>query len=79
MDFPSFDGMNPRLWKDRCEAYFEIFAVSDALKPRFVALNFSGIAVAWLQTMELKGRLTSWATLHKAVCNRFDKDNITST
>jgi hypothetical protein len=53
--------------------------VSDALKPRFAALNFSGIATAWLETMELKGRLTSWAALHKAVCNRFDKDNITST
>jgi hypothetical protein len=33
MNFPTFDGTNPRLWKDKCESYFEIFGVSEALKP----------------------------------------------
>jgi hypothetical protein len=55
INFPTFDGTNPRLWKDKCESYFEIFGVSDALKPRFAALNFTGIAEAWLQTLELRG------------------------
>jgi hypothetical protein len=44
MNFPTFDGTNPRLWKDKCESYFEIYNVNDALKPRFAALNFSGVA-----------------------------------
>jgi hypothetical protein len=74
MDFPTFDGTNPRLWKDRCETYFEIFGVSDALKPRFAALNFTDTAAAWLQTVELRGRITSWDVLHEAVCARFDRD-----
>jgi hypothetical protein len=74
MDFPTFDGTNPRLWRDKCETYFEIFAMSDELKPRFVALNFTDAAAAWLQTVELRGRITSWEVLHKAVCDRFDKD-----
>jgi hypothetical protein len=74
MDFPTFDGTNPRLWKDRCETYFEIFGVSDALKPRFAALNFTDAAAAWLQTVELRGRITSWDVLHEAVCARFDRD-----
>jgi hypothetical protein len=74
MDFPTFDGTNPRLWRDKCETYFEIFVVSDELKPRFAALNFTDAAAAWLQTVELRGRITSWEVLHQAVCDRFDKD-----
>ena len=60
LEFPRFDGENPRLWKDRCEMYFEVYGVSDALKPRFAALNFSGAAASWLQTLELRGRVQSW-------------------
>jgi hypothetical protein len=74
MNFPTFDGTNPRLWRDKCESYFEIFGVSDALKPRFAALNFTGVAEAWLQTMELCGRFTSWDKLQQAVWVRFDRD-----
>ncbi|KAG2548760.1 hypothetical protein PVAP13_9KG217785 [Panicum virgatum] len=47
-EVPRFDGENPRLWKDRCEMYFEVYGVSDALKPHFAALNFSGAAASWL-------------------------------
>ncbi|CAO2146347.1 unnamed protein product [Urochloa humidicola] len=74
MDFPKFSGENPRLWADQCEMYFEIYSVSDALKTSFAALNFEGPAAAWLQTLELRGRIRSWSTLRKAVCDRFDKD-----
>ncbi|WVZ69199.1 hypothetical protein U9M48_018023 [Paspalum notatum var. saurae] len=74
LDFPKFDGDNPRLWKDRCEAYFEVYGISDALKPKFAALNFSGAAATWLQTRELKGRFATWDALCSAVCERFDRD-----
>jgi len=74
LEFPKFDGENPRLWKDCCEMYFEVSHVSESLKTRFAALNFSGPAAAWLQTLELRGRVTSWETLCSAVCERFDKN-----
>ena len=74
IEFPKFDGQNPRLWKDRCELYFEVYNVSDVLKPRFAALNFDAVASSWLQTLELKGRVTNWEALHTAVYARFDKD-----
>jgi hypothetical protein len=53
MDFPTFDRTNPRLWKDKCETYFEIFGVSDELKPHFATLNFTNAATSWLETLEL--------------------------
>ena len=65
--------------------YFEIYGVSDALKPRFAALNFKGkprfaalnfegAAESWLQTLELRGRVKSWEALCQAFCDRFNKD-----
>jgi hypothetical protein len=74
MNFSTLDGTNPRLWRDKCESYFEIFGVSGALKPRFATLNFTGVAEAWLRTVELRGRFTSWDKLQQAVCVRFDRD-----
>ena len=44
LEFPKFNGQNLRLWKDCCELYFEVYGVSDALKPRFAALNFKDTA-----------------------------------
>jgi len=75
MDFPKFDGSNPRLWKDKCELFFEVYGVSESLKTRFAALNFTGAAESWLQTFERRGRVASWEELHKAVCDHFDKDH----
>jgi len=74
MDFTKFDGENPRLWKDICEMYFEVFGVSENMKTRFAALNFDGAAASWLQTLEMRGRVQSWEELCKAVCERFDRD-----
>jgi len=42
MEFPNFDGSNPRLWHDNCEIYFEVYAVDQSLKTKFAALNFQG-------------------------------------
>jgi len=46
--------------------------VSDPLKPRFADLNFEDRAATWVQTFELRGRVTTWEALHTAVCDHFD-------
>jgi hypothetical protein len=74
MDFPKFDGVNPRLWREQCEVYFEIYGVSEAMKTRFATLNFIGPAALWLQTVQLRGRFQSWQAMYTAVCAHFDKD-----
>ncbi|PUZ44467.1 hypothetical protein GQ55_8G101800 [Panicum hallii var. hallii] len=74
MDFPKFDNTNPKLWKDKCELFFEVYGVSESLKPCFAALSFSGTAESWLQTFERRGRVRSWEELHKAMCEHFDRD-----
>lgn len=74
MKFPQFDGSNPRLWSDQCEIYFEVYSVSPLLKTRFAALNFSGPAAIWLQTMERRQRFQHWDIMKKAVIDHFDRD-----
>jgi hypothetical protein len=72
--FASFDGDNPRLWRDRCEMYFEVFSVNSSLKMRFAALNFKGVAATRLHTLERRGRVLYWDLFCTAVFERFDRD-----
>ncbi|CAD6334226.1 unnamed protein product [Miscanthus lutarioriparius] len=74
IEFPKFDGSNPRLWQDHCTMFFEVYAVHPSLKTRFAALNFIGIAETWLHTVERRERISDWPTLCKLVMGRFDKD-----
>ena len=73
LDFPKFDGENPRLWRDRCEMYFDVYGVSESLKTRFAALNFSGTAASWLHSVECKGHVSDWDQFYTLVCDRFDR------
>jgi len=74
LSFPIFDGENPRLWRDRCNMYFEVFSVSTGLKTRFTALNSKGPAAVWLQTFERRGRVLNWDSFCSAVLECFDRD-----
>lgn len=75
LEFPKFEGENPRLWLDQCTMFFEVYAARPSLKTRFVALNFKGAAATWLQTVERQhqGRITDWDTLCKLIMGRFDR------
>lgn len=74
MEFPKFDGEFPRLWRDQCEVFFEVYAVHPSLKTRFATLNFKGVAMSWLQTVQRKGRISDWEKLCELVMAKFDKN-----
>lgn len=63
LEFPKFNGEQPRLWRDQCLWYFEVYDVHPSLKTRFAALNFMGAAALWLQTIERRGRISDWDQL----------------
>lgn len=73
IEFPKFDGENPRLWRENCEMFFEVYATHPSLKTRFAALNFKGAAASWLQTVQRKARVTDWDYLCELVMSRFDR------
>lgn len=74
LEFPKFSGDQPRLWRDHCLMYFEVYDVHPALKTRFAALNFTGAAALWLQSVERRGRISDWELLCKMVFEKFDRD-----
>lgn len=74
MEFPKFDGTNPRLWKENCERYFEVYSVVPFLRTRFAAMNFIDSAAIWLQTEERHGRIQEWDELVKRVFAKYDQD-----
>jgi hypothetical protein len=74
MEFPKFDGESPRLWRDQCEVFFEVYAVHPSLKTRFATLNFKGMAASWLQTVQRQGRITDWDKLCDLVMGKFDRN-----
>jgi hypothetical protein len=74
MSFPTFDCSNPKLWKHRCETYFDFYAVDRDMWIRFAIMYFEGPAVFWLQSMEHHIRSMNWEEFCLHLNNRFGRD-----
>lgn len=74
MEFPKFDGENPKVWQDECETYFEIYQVSPGLRTHFAALNFRGTAALWWRNVQAKGRVDNWTAMCHLVHEKFGKN-----
>jgi hypothetical protein len=74
MEFLKFGGTNSQLWRDRCELYFEVYAMVKIMKMCFTALNFTGPVVVWLQTVERCGCFHDREAMVEAMIAYFDKD-----
>jgi hypothetical protein len=74
LNFPSFDGENPKLWQKRCEDYFAMYGVSHRVWIKVVTMSFSGAAGRWLQSVEHKLDHMTWYEFCHLPCERFGKD-----
>jgi hypothetical protein len=74
LDFPKFNGDNPKIWAKKCEVYFNVFSVPESLLTRYATLNLIDRAALWLETVEVSGRIEDWPTLCSLVFKRWDKD-----
>jgi hypothetical protein len=61
LDFPRFDGDNPKLWQSRCKNYFDMYSVEPSIWIKVATMNFEGAATCWLQSVDRKVRSTSWS------------------
>ncbi|XP_073357959.1 uncharacterized protein [Aegilops tauschii subsp. strangulata] len=53
MDFPRFDGIDVRIWLDKCEAFFRLYHIPDSFKVTYVSLYLSDNAAVWKKMKEL--------------------------
>jgi hypothetical protein len=74
MNFPVFDGSNPKLCKNRCETYFEYYDVPVEMWIRLAIMHFEGPTLFWLQPMEGRTREMNWGELCAALLTRFGRD-----
>ncbi|CAN6225874.1 unnamed protein product [Urochloa humidicola] len=74
IEFPKFDGTNPKIWVKRCENYFDVMSVPLSHWVRLATMNFVGSAAFWMQSIEMDVKQCSWDFLCKAVVERFERD-----
>ncbi|CAO2144897.1 unnamed protein product [Urochloa humidicola] len=74
LSFPVFDGSSPKVWKKKCETYFDIYDVPANIWVKIAIMNFQGSADFLLQSLDHHYSEFSWKTLCDAVCARFDRD-----
>lgn len=74
IEFPRFDGSHPKIWVKRCENFFDVYEVPEALKVKFALINFTSSAAFWMQSIEVNLRQLGWEDLCKVVVSRFERD-----
>jgi hypothetical protein len=74
IEFPKFDGENPKLWQQQCETYFEVFCVQPCMRTRYAALGFQGNAALWFQGVEATRRIEHWDEMCRLIHEYFGKN-----
>lgn len=74
LDFPPFDGENPKAWQLKCENYFRICSVHPEFRISIATMHFVGGALLWLQATRAHTRFEDWGTFVEAVCSRFGRE-----
>jgi hypothetical protein len=77
LNFPTFDGENPKLWIKRSRDYFDMYAVEPQVWVRVSTMNFVGAAAWWLSSIEESSQLASWSIFCQALLERFGRDEHT--
>jgi len=71
MNFPRFNGKNPRIWKDKCQDYFQLMNIPESMWATAASLHMDDNAEKWLQVYKLKHGLGTWTELMTAVEQKF--------
>jgi hypothetical protein len=74
MNFPRFDGENPKLWQSHYENYFEMYVVESCVWVRVATMHFDGVAARWLQPVNHHIKTVSWSKLCSWIHERFGHD-----
>ncbi|XP_026459874.1 uncharacterized protein LOC113360593 [Papaver somniferum] len=79
LDFPRFDGENPKSWIQKCEYYFQMQGVPDVNRTRMAAIHLDGKATKWYANLCITQPHISWTCFCENIYARFENpahDNI---
>ena len=70
-DLPRFNGVNPRLWQNRCEEQFKLWSTPPHRWLSLATAQFEGAAARWLESMHRRMPNTNWSEFCAALQGRF--------
>ncbi|KAK6150060.1 hypothetical protein DH2020_017585 [Rehmannia glutinosa] len=74
IEFPRFDGSNPRAWILKCNGYFKLIPnIPDAHKVTLASMHFEGRAALWFQNFSMKQTNLTWSQFLDVVSARFEE------
>jgi hypothetical protein len=69
--FPRFQGKEPGIWLAKCQDYFTIYQVPEALWAISTSMHMEGNATRWLQVYKMRQGLGNWMQFGRAVRAKF--------
>ncbi|XP_026378573.1 uncharacterized protein LOC113273013 [Papaver somniferum] len=72
LDFPRFDGDNPRSWIQKSERYFKINDTEEHLKVNIASIYLEGKAEKWFLNFQVNRPRITWSDLSFHICARFE-------
>ncbi|XP_026399861.1 uncharacterized protein LOC113295752 [Papaver somniferum] len=79
LDFPRFDGDNPKSWIQKCEYYFQMHNIAELHLTKMEAIHMDGKTSKWYDNFCLTQAVIPWPYFCQSVCARFENpahDNI---
>lgn len=74
IDFPRFEGKDPRGWISKCEKFFQLNpSLDNRQKVIYAALHLDGEADTWYQSVQLEHHDLLWVDFARLVCHRFTR------
>jgi hypothetical protein len=73
--FPKFDGLYPRIWRDKCLDYFKVFNTALAMWLTAATLHLEGNATHWYQAYKLQHEVNNWTQFINTVEAKFGVDD----
>jgi len=74
VEFPTFDGSNPRNWVKKCAKYFNLCRISDDQKVDLALMYLQGKAETWFSSYILGRNHIVWDDFIVDLCARFRDD-----
>jgi hypothetical protein len=72
MDFPHFDGINVRIWLDKCLAYFHIYTIPPDFRVTTASLHMTDKVAHWFQSYKHSTGSHTWEHFAIEVSREFE-------
>jgi hypothetical protein len=79
MQFPKFDGQNPKVWKDNCQSYFELYQLPEGMWITVAHTHFERNAAKWYQASKHNHTFRDWDHFCSVIEEEFGSDDFRTT